>query len=112
MKLLHTMILSLALAFGAGAVLAQDLNKGAAAYLAGDYVTAVQEWRQLAKQGLSQAQYNLGLMYNEGKGVIQDYAESVKWFRLAAEQGHANAQFNLGNMYREGKGVLQDDAEV
>ena len=54
------------------------------------------------------AQTNLGLMYDEGRGILQDYKEAVKWYRLAAEQGNAMAQANLGLMYGEGKGVLQD----
>ena len=58
------------------------------------------------------AQYNLGLMYDNGEGVPQDYAEAVKWYRLAAEQGHAKAQYNLGLMYDNGEGVPQDYAEA
>ena len=42
------------------------------------------------------AQYNLGVMYENGQGVPQDYKTAVKWYRLAAEQGDAGAQFNLG----------------
>ena len=78
---------------------AQDWDKGLDAYNAGDYATALQEFRPLAEQGHAQAQFNLGLMYDNGKGVPQDYAEAVKWYRLAAEQGYAYAQFNLGVMY-------------
>ena len=39
---------------------------------------------------------NLGVMYQNGLGVLQDYKETVKWFRLAAEQGEAQSQLNLG----------------
>ena len=45
------------------------------------------------------AQYNLGVMYDQGDGVTEDHAEALRWYRLAAEQGHAEAQFNLGVMY-------------
>ena len=110
--LLRTTILSLALAFGAGAALAQDFQKGFAAYNAGDYATALKEWRPLAEQGDAAAQGNIGFMYENGKGVLQDYAEAVKWYRLAAEQGHANSQKSVGFMYTKGKGVLQDYAEA
>ncbi len=61
-------------------------DEGVAAYKRGDYVTAIREWRPLAKQGNANAQYNLGVMYNEGLGVPQDYAEGVRWYRKAAEQ--------------------------
>ena len=93
-------------------VAAQDLQKGNAAYQAGDYVTAIQEWTPLAEAGDAAAQYNLGIMYDYGEGVLQDYAEAFKWWRLAADQGMADAQYNLGNMYRQGQGVPQDYAEA
>ncbi len=83
-------------------------QKGFGAYERGNYDTALKEWRPLAKQGLSQAQYNLGLMYAEGEGVAQEYQEAAKWIRLAATQGNANAQFNLGGMYYKGKGLHKD----
>jgi TPR repeat protein len=54
------------------------------------------------------AQYNLGIMYHEDRGVAQNYAVAIKWFRLAAEQDRADAQFRLGIMYRDGVGVPQD----
>jgi TPR repeat protein len=34
---------------------------------------------ELAEQGDAKAQYNLGYMYREGKGVEQDFKEAVKW---------------------------------
>ena len=88
---------------------AQDLNKGVDAYKAGDYATALQEFRPLAEQGDAKIQTLVGAMYAEGKGVPQDYAEAFKWYRLAAEQGGASAQTNLGFMYGTGEGVLQDN---
>ncbi|WP_435229433.1 hypothetical protein ACMAZE_12060 [Pseudopelagicola sp. nBUS_20] len=47
-------------------VLAQDFDKGFKAYQAGDYATALQEWRPLAEQGNADAQFNLGNMYYSG----------------------------------------------
>ena len=46
----------------------------------------------LIKQGDTNAQFNLGVMYEDGRGVTQDYQEAVKWYRKAAEQGDAEAQ--------------------
>jgi len=89
---------------------AQDFQKGLTAYNAGDYATALKEWKPLAETGNEVAQYNLGHTYYNGQGVSQDYAEAVKWYRLAAEQGVALAQINLGFMYDEGNGVPQDYA--
>ena len=44
-----------------------------------DYQAALQEWRPLAEQGDADAQYNLGSMYHEGRGVAQSDTEAVKW---------------------------------
>ncbi len=84
------------------------MDEGEAAYERGDYATALREFRVLATQGNAPAQFSLGIMYYEGRGVPQDYAEAVKWFRKAAEQGHAKAQYNLARMYNKGWGVPQD----
>ena len=98
-----------ALIFGSiGALLTADFQAGFAAYQKGDYAAALREWTPLAEQGDAKAQYNLGVMYQQGQGVSQDYKTAVKWYALAAEQGDAEAQFNLGVMYFEGQGVLQD----
>ena len=59
-------------------VAAQDFQKGFAAYEAGDFATALQEWTPLAEQGNVSAQYNLGTLYDSGDGVPQDYKEAVK----------------------------------
>ena len=52
----------------------------------GDYATAMRLWRPLADQGDAGAQLNLGLMYDNGRGVPQDYAAAVKWYRKAADR--------------------------
>ncbi len=87
-------------------------DEGMAAYNRGDYATAIREWRPLAKQGVADAQYNLGVMYVEGLGVPQNYAKAVGWWRKAAEQGHATAQYNLGVAYHNGEGVPQNYAQA
>ena len=89
-----------------------DFEKGLTAYEAGDYEAAIQEWKPLAEQGNADAQNNLGVIYENGRGVIQDYKEAVKWYTKAAEQGVANAQFNLALMYERSMGVLQDYKEA
>jgi len=62
-----------------------------------------------AEKGDKIAQFDLGLMYDDGEGVPRDYKEAVKWYRKAAEQGYFKAQHNLGVMYAIGNGVPQDD---
>ena len=86
------------------AAVAGPLEDGSAAYDRGDYTTALRLWRPLAHQGDAPAQYKLGIMYAQGKGVPQDYAEAVIWYRLAAEQGLAPALRNLGVAYYKADG--------
>ena len=68
--------------------------------------------QERAEQGDAAAQYNLGIMYRDGKGVLQDDTQAVAWFRQAVDQGNAEAQSNLGGMYSLGAGVPQDDVEA
>src|SRR5436190_11301845 len=73
-----------------------------------DYATAVRLFLALAEFGYPNAQFQLGFLYRDGRGVPQDYAEALKWFRLAANQGQASSQSHLGFMYRDGEGVAPD----
>jgi len=88
------------------------LDAGEEALRNGDYATALREFRPLARQGNAVAQFLLGLMYDDGRGVPRDYAEAVRWYRMAAEQGNARAQFSLGSMYDHGEGLPRDHAEA
>jgi len=68
--------------------------------------------RQAAEQGDAEAQFRLGFMYANGRGVPEDDAEAVRWYRLASVRGHASAQYNLGYMYATGEGVPRDYTEA
>jgi TPR repeat protein len=65
-----------------------------------------------AKRGDSDAQYEIGTAYHEGRGLARDYAEAARWWRKAAARGHVDAQYNLGVMYHRGQGIRQDRAEA
>ena len=88
------------------------LGGGYQSYLKGDYSAAYDEWLPLAELGDAEAQYNLGVMHDEGAGMEQDLAAAADWYRKAAEQGFMDAQTNLGIMYFHGQGVEQDLAEA
>ncbi len=55
---------------------------------------------------------NLGVMYENGRGVERDDAEAVKWYRKAAEAGNAKGMVKLGLLYAKGRGVAEDDVEA
>jgi len=108
-RLAATICLTTAVLLGSvGVSESADYQKGFTAYKSGDYATALREWTPLAKQGNADAQFNLGLMYDEGQGVPEDNMKAVHWYRFAAWQGHASAQGNLGAMYALGAGVKKD----
>ena len=73
-----------------------------------DYDKVIKLYKKGAKQGDAEAQYNLGYMYENGKGVEGDYVIAAEWYEKAAAQGHAKAQNNLAFLYRKGYGVPQD----
>ena len=82
------------------------------AYKAKDYAKALKYYQYAAEKNDSQAQFSLGYMYNNGKGVKQDHSEANKWYQKAAEQGNVFAQYNIGCMYANGNGVKQDYSEA
>jgi TPR repeat protein len=58
-----------------------------------------EEIQLAANRGDAQSRYELGRMYEEGRGVKQDLAKAMQYYLKAAEQGHAKAQYELGLMY-------------
>lgn len=87
---------------------ADDFLKGMQALELGYPEQAIELWRPLAESGSVEAQFGLGVIYNDAMGVEQDYAEANYWFLRAAEQGLPAAQYNLGNAYKNGTGMSPD----
>ena len=48
------------------------------------------------------AQFNLGMLYEQGKGVKKDHKRAADWHLLAADAGLADAQFALGYLLEKG----------
>lgn len=75
-----------------------------------DTYQAIAWYRKAAEQGLADAQYNLGAMYESN--APQDYTQAFLWFSKAAEHGLSYAQYKIGSMYKSGKGVTQNYTEA
>lgn len=75
-----------------------------------DYDHAIRWFRRAADQGLSEAQYWLGLMYDptSPEPVIPDADEALKWYSLAASRGFPDAQYQLGSYYDQWKAPGDD----
>lgn len=87
-------------------IFALALAAGLAAPAWADRAKAVQT---LAEQGDAKAQFALGTMYRDGRGVAKDYAEALRWWRKAAESGLVDAQFALGNIYAGNAGIPRNN---
>ena len=90
---------------GCALLTSSTLKKGLTAYEAGDYDKAMGLWKPLAEQGNADAQFNIGVMYDNGQGVEADPVKALTWYRRAADQGHVKALFNIGEAFRTGRGV-------
>lgn len=69
----------------------------------------LEELRQIALNGDTEAQLDLGYMYLYGvKGVKVDYTQALYFYQLAAEKKSAVALNNLGSLYFNGLGTKVD----
>lgn len=77
-----------------------------------DYEMA-RKWDTIsARAGLINAQYNLGYLYEHGKGVAKNCATAYRWYYLAALQGDSNAQYKLGYLTERGRGIEQNHEDA
>lgn len=63
-----------------------------------NYDRAMRLYCAAARRGHVQAQYQLGWMYANGRGVARDDAQAAAWFQLAAAKGDAPAQRMLARL--------------
>ena len=98
--------------------------------------TLFKEKLQEAKQGNSHAQFDVGSMYKNGRGVSPDRDKAIEWYskaatqdnqkavtrlkllqaneqrfkkeRVSATNGNKESQYKIGNMYTEGIGTSID----
>src|SRR5215472_5044405 len=109
--MLKPILIASALLSFSGVVYAAAYDDAFAAYRKGDYETALKLMKPLAEAGNVNAQYNVGVMYNENL-VKQDFAEAAKWFKLAAAKGNVFAEVDLAVLYEYGKGIGKDYNEA
>lgn len=61
----------------------------------------------LAKKGEPEAQYHVGMMYNNGIGTVQDRKQAFEWFTKSAASDPLSA-YKLGCYYEgQGEGVVE-----
>lgn len=62
-------------------------------------------YHRAAVGGLPEAQFNVAVMLDSGRGVTPDVAQAAIWYARAASRGNKRAAFNLGQLYEAGQGV-------
>ncbi len=79
----------------------------------GEYVSAFQDYLELAEKGDPRAQYALAMIYDRGLGPnIYDPDLAFLWFERAAVAGFAPAQYKMGEYYYDGVMVAEDLAKT
>jgi uncharacterized protein len=73
-----------------------------------DQASALRIWMPAAEFGDAEAQNNVGVLFEQGRGGEPNHEAAAIWYQKAADQGHAGAQFNLGSLYERGLGVPAD----
>lgn len=89
------------------------LNEIGLMYLKGTAVTRnakiAHDWfEKAAAQGSTEAEYNLGLLFQAGYTGQPDYLQAMDHFRTAANAKDGPSMLALGQLYAEGKGVPKD----
>jgi TPR repeat protein len=92
----------------APAVHAEPFQAGLNAVEREHYATAFRAWKGLAEDGASEAQNNIGYLYERGYGVKQSYTRAIEWYKKAADQNSPEALHNLGMLAYQGYGMRQD----
>jgi TPR repeat protein len=77
--------------------------------VAKDYEKALVYFTQAALQKHSIAQFNLGILYRDGKGCEKNLKTALGYFQQSAEADDEDAQFELGAWYSTGNDVVEKD---
>lgn len=84
--------------------------RGYAEFKMANYASARMIWEALAERGNAEANFNLGILYEDGLGVPKDAARALQYFERSAEGGNQRAQYRLGLLYAAGGAVPPDPA--
>ena len=90
-RLAGFLFLALCLPGWAGASPAASLARAYDALRQGQAAEAARLYRDLAEQGVPEAQFNLALLYFDGQGLPQNHAETLYWAWRARLSGRGEA---------------------
>lgn len=113
----YALIITLLSAFN---VKAATLSAARQAFESKDYAIAYTQFQSLqmsdndssgeqhSSENSATAAYYLGVMNQQGWGVIADAEKAAAFYQRAAQTGHIKALHNLADLYHRGRGVPQD----
>lgn len=84
-------------------VLEDAYRRGLQALKVKEYAEAEKRIRQAALGGMSDAQFSLATLYENGFGLPKDGIQACYWYRVAADNKNLNAQKALARLIQYGK---------
>jgi TPR repeat protein len=85
----------------------QDFNK---AYRL--YKTIIINEDSIESVHVAHAMRNIGLLYENGHGVVKDYNKALQYYMDSSEKGNIEAKYNLGLLHYYGYGVRADSKQA
>ena len=70
---------------------------------------AFEMYLEAAEEGEPEAQFNVAVMLDSGRGVRSDIKEAAIWYARAAAHGNRRAAYNLALLYSNGEGVPKNE---
>ncbi|MGA8147697.1 MAG: tetratricopeptide repeat protein [Gallionellaceae bacterium] len=110
MKIILVSMVILAIWFSTGAH--AGMQEAQNAYAKKNYQAMLDNLKPLVNTGVPEAIFYIGLLYDNGEGVVQDYNKAKEWYLKAAKLGYAPAQTNLGWVLQMGTGTELSDKEA
>ena len=83
---------------GSGLSMAEKLEMADLAYTLQQYQQSLSIWAPLAADGNVEAQYRLGILFNNGQGVPVDRVRAYYWWDKAQKNGSTAAASAIGNL--------------
>jgi len=73
-----------------------------------DPIASLDCFTKAAELGHEKAQYEMGVLFLNGKWVEKDESKALEYFQLAANQNYPEAYYQLGYCYEHGYGTERD----
>jgi uncharacterized protein len=86
--------------------------KGYAEFKMAHYDNARVIWEALSERGNAEANFNLGILHEDGLGVPASIQTAISYYEKAAVAGSSKAQYRLGLLYSVGATVPKDETKA